>query len=327
MGYRIAVAHTPTEEERKIFQECLGDVAEITYMAELPREDRIETLQEADVIVSTSFLSKEIGTEELVHITRANFIQLIFAGADAVPFEQLPGRIVVASNTGVFAEPLAEHVLAMILALAKSLHQRHELLARGVFDQSTLSKFLRGKVCGIVGFGGNGKQIAKLMRALGLRIYGVNRSGKTNAKVDFIGTIRDLQKVLEASNVIVLAVPLTRETRHLIGERELKWMEKDAILINVARGDVIDQGALYKHMKANPDFQVGIDTWWSEPSTHGAFHLDHPFFELPNLIGSPHVADHVPGMMPEATKKALENVRAYLLGGKVRGIMKRRNYM
>jgi phosphoglycerate dehydrogenase-like enzyme len=88
-----------------------------------------------------------------------------------------------------------------------------------------------------------------------------------------------------------------------------------------------NQKALYEHMKANPDFRVGIDTWWSEPSSHGIFTLEHPFFELQNLIGSPPIADHVPGMMPKATKQALENVKNYLLGKAVHGVVKRNDYV
>jgi len=130
------------------------------------------------------------------------------------------------------------------------------------------------------------------------------------------------EQITVASNPGAFAEPID-----LIDYRELEWMKRDAILINVARGGIVNQKALYEHMKANPDFRVGIDTWWSEPSSHGIFTLEHPFFELQNLIGSPHIADHVPGIMPKATKQALENVKNYLLGKAVHGVVKRNDYV
>jgi phosphoglycerate dehydrogenase-like enzyme len=104
-------------------------------------------------------------------------------------------------------------------------------------------------------------------------------------------------------------------------------MKPDSILINVGRGDVIDQQALYEHLQSNPDFRAGIDTWWDEPAGQESFSLDFPFFDLPNIIGSPHVADHVPQSMPNATRIALDNVRNYLMGNKIRGILNRNDYL
>jgi phosphoglycerate dehydrogenase-like enzyme len=126
---------------------------------------------------------------------------------------------------------------------------------------------------------------------------------------------------------VVVTTPLTRETRDMIAEKELQWMKKDAILINVGRGDVINQRALYEHLKAHPDFRAGIDTWWSEPVGKEDFILNYPFFNLPNIIGSPHIADHVPGAMLNATRSALENVRNFLLGNKLRGVLNREDYL
>jgi phosphoglycerate dehydrogenase-like enzyme len=103
-------------------------------------------------------------------------------------------------------------------------------------------------------------------------------------------------------------------------------MKAEAILINVGRGDVINQKALYDHLKSHPKFRAGIDTWWSEPADRGGFELDFPFFELPNIIGSPHCADHVPQSMPRATRRALENVRRFLLGNNIRGVLDRNDY-
>ena len=104
-------------------------------------------------------------------------------------------------------------------------------------------------------------------------------------------------------------------------------MKPDGILINVARGKVIEQQALYDHLRNTPSFAAGIDTWWSEPGDSGGFKLDYPFFDLPNFVGSPHNADDVPGIMTAAAKMAAENIRRFLEGGSIRGKLDRSDYI
>ena len=104
------------------------------------------------------------------------------------------------------------------------------------------------------------------MAAFGARVYAINRSGRSTAGAEFTGTLADLDQVLAVADVLVIALPLTRATRGLIGPRELALMKPTAIVVNVARGPLIDQGALYQHLRAHPDFGAGIDTWWDEPT-------------------------------------------------------------
>jgi phosphoglycerate dehydrogenase-like enzyme len=327
MNQKILVTYKPGVEEREIYREILEDLAQVHFLRDESKGDRIKLLNAADIIIALSFAKKEIDAAEIPLLQKVRFIQLIYAGADNTPFELIPPEIVLAGNVGAFARPIAEHVLALALALAKNLIPKNKMMQEGQFDRSGFNREIRGGVCGIIGFGGNGQEIAGTMQAMGMQIFGINRSGTTDFPVDFIGSVEDLRKVLEASHVVVLTTPLTRETKDLIGENELSWMKKDAILINVGRGDVINQKALYKHLKVHPDFCAGIDTWWSEPAGKEAFKLDYPFFELPNIIGSPHIADHVPQAIPYGTRRALENVRNFLMGNELRGVQSREDYL
>jgi len=327
MNPKILVTYKPGADERKIYREILEDQAQVHYLRDEPKSNRTKLLKAADILVALSFSRKEFNPAEISLLENVRFIQLLYAGADNIPFALIPAGIILASNVGAFARPIAEHVLALTLALAKKLVPNNQLLQEGKFDRSDFNQEIRGGVCGIIGFGGNGKEIARTMQAMGMRVYGINRSGKTDLPVDFIGSGEDLQKVLKASHVVVVTTPLTRATKDLIGQKELGWMKKDAILINVGRGDVINQKALYEHLKEQPDFRAGIDTWWSEPAGKEAFKPDYPFFELSNIIGSPHIADHVPGSMPDATRRALENVRNFLIGNELRGAIGRQDYL
>ena len=326
MKKSVIVSYSPDEAIKPIFHEVLGDLARIDFLPQKNDHDRIKLLRGADVIVALSFSKKEIDPGEISHLQNLYFIQLVYAGADNLPFSLIPEDIILASNVGAFAEPIAEHVLALVLALAKNIMPNYRLLGEGKFDRTGFNQELRGGVCAIIGFGGNGQAIARIMQAMGMKIFGINRSGTTDAPIEFVGKAADLKKALEISDVVVVTTPLNRETRDLLGKKELEGMKEDALLINVGRGDVINQKALYDHLKSHPNFRAGIDTWWSEPADRGELELDFPFFELPNIIGSPHCADHVPQSMPGATRKALENVRRFLLGNPIRGVLDRKDY-
>lgn len=327
MTASVLVTYETDDHQKEVFQEVLGELADIKYLSkQTGKKKRHEVFNRADVIVALSFSPKEITAEEIRSLQNARFIQLVFAGADNITFSLIPEGVVIACNAGAYAGPIAEHVLALVLALAKNLLTHYKILGRGRFERAGFNQELRGGLCAIIGYGGNGKAIAAAMRALGMKIFGINRSGTTDTPIDFIGSPPELRKALAISDVVVVTTPLNRETKDLIGKKELEWMKADAILINVGRGDIINQKALYDHLKTHPNFRAGIDTWWSEPADHGELKLRFPFFELPNIIGSPHCADHVPLSMPRATRRALENVKRFLLGQDIRGVLDRSDY-
>jgi phosphoglycerate dehydrogenase-like enzyme len=158
----------------------------------------------------------------------------------------------------------------MALAAAKRLLVEHQNLSRGQFNQFTPNRVLAGKVCGCFGFGGYGVATARLMRCLGMRIHAINRRGAADEPVDWIGPSDRLHALMAASDVLVISAPLNRATQGVIGER-VSLMKDDAILINLARGEIIDEAALYEHLKAKPQFTACIDAWWIEPVRHGEF--------------------------------------------------------
>jgi phosphoglycerate dehydrogenase-like enzyme len=259
--------------------------------------------------------------------SRLRFVQLLSAGVDSVDFSALPDRLMLAGNAGAYAVPMAEHVLAMTLALAKRLPQRHAALARGEWRMWEPLLTLDGMVCGILGLGGIGTATARLMRALGARIHAINTSGRTSEPADVIGTLADLDSLLTAADVLVMALPLTKATRGLIGARELGLMKPTAILVNVSRGAILDERALYEHLRDHPGFCAGIDAWWQEPGPGAPFVAGYPFFDLPNVIGSPHNSGIVAGALQTGARCAAENVLRFLTGGPVTGVVRREDYV
>jgi phosphoglycerate dehydrogenase-like enzyme len=320
----VAVSYPVDEDYVKINSGILD--AEVGYTYELDDAHRMEVLRRAEVLVAWD-LSREVPAGALAEASRLRLVQLLSAGVDGVDFSAIPDRLVIASNAGAYAAAMSEHVLAMTLSLAKRLPQRHAAMAAGRYDKWEPLLTLDGATCGILGFGGIGTATARLMRAFGARIYAINRTGQTSEPVEFAGTIADLDRVLTAADVLLVSLPLTLATRGLLGKRELALMKPNAILINVARGAIIDQGALYEHLRAHPQFGAGIDTWWNEPAGDAPFRPDYPFFDLPNLIGSPHNSSIVSGTMLSAARVAAQNVRRYLRGEEVKGVVRRSDYV
>jgi phosphoglycerate dehydrogenase-like enzyme len=244
-----------------------------------------------------------------------------------MPLDQLPAGAILCANVGAWADPMAEHIVGMILALGKNLLPNHIKLARGEFDRNTISTRFRGGIAGILGFGGIGRATAKLLRALGMHVHAINSTGQTEEPVDFIGTLDDLYTVLSVSDVVLVGLPLNKRTRHLIGPEQFARMKPHAIFVNAARAEIVQEEALYAHLKDHPDFKAGTDVWWHEPMTHGSFGVGFPFFDLENFLGSPHNSPVVPGVYQEALAQAVHNVRLFLTGAPIRGKVNRSDYL
>jgi len=304
----------------------LDGLADIAYLPETAHSARAKALASADVLVARD-ISQDLNPGELALLKSATLIQLVFAGVDDIPFGQLPEGIPVAANAGAYAEPMAEHVLALALALAKRLLPNNAALARGDYDHETPNRDIFGSLVGILGFGGIGRASARLFRAFGARVYAIDRSGRASELADQTGTFADLDNVLAAADIIVVALPLTSATRGLIGQRELSLMKSDAIFINVARAAIVDEDALYEHLLSNPSFSAGIDVWWEEPDRTGTFVTRHPFLDLPNVVGSPHNSGTTTGSHAVPARRAAENVARHLRGEPVRHLIDRVEYM
>ena len=326
----VAVSYPVDGEFTSINADVLGDLATLSYTGGMPEDERADVLRQAEVLIGLR-LQHEVPAGALQSVPGLRFIQMLSAGLDTVDFDVIAPDIMVAGNVGAYAHPIAEHVLAMVLALAKRLPQENAALARGEWnraegDRAAANATLDDAVCGILGYGGIGRATARLMRAFGARIHAINSSGHTDDPVEFCGTLDDLDRVLAAADVLVIGIPLTAGTRDLIGARELGLMKDSAILVNVARGAIVDERALYEHLRATPGFSAGIDAWWDEPRGGKPFHTNYPFFDLPNLLGSPHNSGDVPGIMYYAARQAAVNVRRYLIGDAVSGVARREDY-
>lgn len=309
----LAIAFPADDKRRALIADALGDAGRVVYLDDLEEAAKRDALAAATAVFAQNSTQLPDDAGALL-AANCRLLQFHSAGVDYIPLQHLPADLPIAGNGGAFAEPMAEHGLALALAGAKRLLVEHDKLKTGEFNQFQRNKMLAGGVCGIWGFGGIGVATARLFRGLGMTIHALKRSGRTDEPVDWIGTPDRLDELLAASDVLVMAVPLTQATAGVLNAERLRLMKPDAILVNLARGEIIDEAALYAHLAATPTFTACLDAWWVEPVRHGRFAMGYPFLDLPNVVGSPHNSASVGAWRGVAVRRAVENCARALRG-------------
>jgi phosphoglycerate dehydrogenase-like enzyme len=255
------------------------------------------------------------------------WIQLHSAGADHVRDTPIwRSNVLLTTTSGIHTTPMAEYVFAMMLAFARRLPRMLYYQGRNEWPRRRWDLFvpqeLRGATVGIIGYGSIGREVGRLAKAFGMHVLAVKQSAERMTDTgytergtgDIEGILPDatyapeqLGEMLEKCDYVVIAVPLTAETTHLIGAPELKAMKKSAYLINVARGPVVDEKALVEALSKEEIAGAGLDVFEVEPLPP-----DSPLWGMPNVIISPHVAGYTPHYDDRATDLFAENLRRYL---------------
>ena len=327
MTASVVVTFAAAPELRTALEADLDGVAEVTYLPDVAERDRLGVLSHADGVLGWNVGRELRAPGEFAALRSATLLQTVSAGVNHLPFDRIPPEVPIASNAGAWAGPMAEHILALALALANHLPQRQAALRHGRYDQMPPNLEIRGATVAILGFGGIGQAAATLFEAFGARVHAVTRSGQTGRPVHAVGTLADLDAVLASAGIVVIALPLNRDTHGLIGARPLGGMKPGAILINVARAAIIDEDALFDHLAGHPAFSAGLDVWWQEGGPGGVFATRRPFLDLPNVIGSPHNSANTAGSLVTALRQAASNLARALRGQSVHHLVNRADYI
>jgi phosphoglycerate dehydrogenase-like enzyme len=267
-----------------------------------------------------------LSQESLARFPNLKLIQSTRAGLDVIQFEVIPPGVIVCGNIGAYGEQIAEHVFGMILYLARNIGTSTQLLAKGSWVIPH-SLFLKGKTMLVLGPGGIGEAVGRLAACYGMHTIGLNSTGNPVAGFDKVFSINYLDDVLKDADVVVIALPLNIKTFELIDDFKLNRMKPSCILVNVARGYIIKEGALFQHLKNNPEFKCGLDVWWHYPKKGEVFAQKYPFFELPNFVGTPHDSGIVPETEEIALLSAIDNIGHFARGEKLRGVIDRNDYL
>ncbi|MDQ0895940.1 D-isomer specific 2-hydroxyacid dehydrogenase family protein [Agromyces ramosus] len=243
-----------------------------------------------------------------------SWVQLPWAGVDA--FADLlasardDGRVWTSAK-GAYAQPVAEHALMLALSLARVLPRR---VAAHTWEADEVGRTLYGAEVVIVGAGGIAVEVLRLLEPFGVHATVVRRRAMPVAGASRTVTVAELGSVLASAEVLFVAAALTRGSRGLIGRAELERMPRGALLVNVARGGLVDSEALLDALETGRIGGAGLDVTDPEPLPDG-----HPLWTAPNCIVTPHVADTHAMTVPLYAERIARNTRAFLGDGRFEG--------
>jgi len=281
-------------------------------------EELKKALEEVEVILGDYTFRTSITEAFLAQAPRLRFIQQPSVGYQHIDLDACRRWGVAVANTpGVNDVAVAEHTLMLALALLKKAFYAHRLTSQGSWAQSELiwerGIFeLQGKNYGIIGMGRIGREVARRLAAFGTQTFyydprSLSTAEESRLKVQY----KPLDDLLRISDIVSLHVPLTEETRGMIGERELSLMKFSAIFINVARGECVDEAALARRLREKKLAGAGIDVFSQEPIPR-----DHPLLGLENVILTPHIAGATIEVRQRVVQMAVANIVRVLQGEK-----------
>ncbi|MGC8795364.1 MAG: D-2-hydroxyacid dehydrogenase, partial [Bryobacteraceae bacterium] len=301
----LLVLADPTDTELRLLERLPDD----TRIVAGERAEAFATAApEADVILC--WFSPRDLLEAVWPLARnVRWVHSASAGVENVLFDALiESPVPVTNSRGLYSDSLAEFVLGAVLFFAKDLRRMVCSQQQGRWDPFDV-ELVEGRWLGILGYGDIGHAVARRARAFGMRIAALRRRpelSQDDPLADRVLGPSQLRELLALSDYLVISLPLTQQTRGLLGENELAAMKPGAVLINIGRGAVIEEEPLVRALQQGRIRGAALDVFQREPLPAG-----HPFYRLENVLLSPHCADHFPGWKRRAMELFLDNFERF----------------
>ena len=308
MSLTLLVVSNPSAPYLKWLKELPSDV---TYVVGNTPEALAPLADQADAILYC--MGPGIPLKTVWEMApRVQWVHSLSAGLESILFPALAESTVPMTNgRGVFKESLGEFALASILFFAKDLRRMLRNQEAGRWEQFDV-EMVHGKTLGVIGYGEIGRAAAVRAHAMGMKIHVIRRRPQLSDEdpiVEKSFSIADRGEMMAGVDYLLVAAPLTGETRGLVGAEELKRMKPSAVVMNVGRGPVIDEAALIAALRDGTIRGAALDVFDVEPLPEG-----HAFYGMENVLLSPHCADHTSTWTDEAMQFYLENLERFLSG-------------
>lgn len=265
------------------------------------------------VVMPASLYSEQAAQALRERGSGVRFMQLLTAGYDSLQARGVPPGLQVASAGDSWSPAVAEHAIALMLALVKQLPSAVAGQTRRAWEAAAISprmRTLRGKTLVIFGYGSIGREAAARARGLGMRVLGVSRSARTDELIDEAVASAHFDTVLPRADVLLIAAPSSPQTRGLIDARRLALLKPTSLVVNIARGNIIDAGALRAALVAGQLGGAGLDVTDPEPLP-----ADDPLWDTPNLLLTPHISGSTgPDGDQRLAEHAAANVARFVSG-------------
>lgn len=240
------------------------------------------------------------------------WIQLLSAGYDAVARHGVPPGVLVTNAGDAYAPAVATQAIALLLGVQRQFPTLLDNQKRHAWDRASSARCAIpfGSTVAVIGFGHIGSEIGRILRSFGARIIAVTRQGRPHPDADETALVSDLPTILPRADAIMIALAASPESLHLLGTKEFALMKRSAILVNIARGYIVDSVALAQALKNGVIAGAGVDVTEPEPLPEG-----HELWDAPNLIIAPHMAGASGSVLSERLAKVVGDNVARLLAG------------
>ena len=287
--------------------EALGEL-EIYDNVPASHNEFVERIKDAEVVIVGRY---SVNAKALRSAPKLKMISLWQTGFDNVDLEVATEHGVIVSNVPSYAfDSVAEFVFALSLNLLRRVHLADTNLRKGLFDwKYYIGNQLMSKTIGVLGTGEIGKRVIQIAQGFNMNVLSVTAHPSPERAKTLGVKFVDLDTLLSESDIVTLHVPLTPETEHMIGSRELAMMKPTAILINTARGKVVDEDALIEALKEKKIAGAGLDVFEKEPLP-----MNSPLLEMDNVLLTPHIAFLSEESLDECTYMNIENVEMFIKG-------------
>jgi phosphoglycerate dehydrogenase-like enzyme len=255
-------------------------------------------------------LMDKIPSLRWVHLRNAGVPEALIAACEA-------RGLILTNGSGAQASAIAEYVACALLALCKRLPDLLDSQRRAVWRSDVGVVELRGQTVGILGLGALGRACVRVLQPFGVEIIGFRRTGCAVPEVPEVHTPDLLTAVLPRLNALVIAAPLTPSTRGLVGANELSLLPRGAVVVNVGRGEILDEGALIEALRAEQLGGAALDVFADEP-----LNPESPLWSVPNLIISPHCADSTQHTADRGLDVFLDNLERWSQGQPLRNVVR-----
>lgn len=286
--------------------EKLKDQMEVIYYdtRTTDTQELIKRGKDADIIVVSNL---PLNAEVITGCPKLKLLSVAFTGIDHIAIDTCnKNGIIVCNCAGYSTAAVADLVFGMLISLYRKIAECDKVCRKEGTKDGLVGFELEGKKFGIIGTGAIGMHVAHIAKAFGCEVYAYSRTIKEETGITYV----DLETLLKTCDIVSLHVPLSEETRGLIDKEKLDLMKENAVLINTARGPVVDSGALANALRERKIAGACIDVFETEPPILS----DHPLLQVSNVIVTPHVAFATKEALVKRVDIVLENVKKYLQG-------------
>lgn len=306
MPFKVLV----TDPVDEAFIKKVGKEAEIEVALKLTREELLEKVKEADALVVRS--RTKVTREVIDSARRLKVIVRAGVGVDNIDVKAAVEKGVQVVNTPrAPTTSVAELAMGFMLALARGIVRLDKATKAGTWRKGEMGVELSGKVLGLVGLGSIGSEVARLAKGFGMKVQAYDPYAPREHANQLGVKLVELEELLRTSDFISIHVPLTPETRGLIGKEKLDLVKPGAFLINTARGGIVDEAALYEALKTGKLAGAALDVFEKEPPPP-----DHPLFTLDNFVATPHIGGSTDGAQLRIALTMAEDLLRVIKGEK-----------